>query len=278
MTTVDIILICYKQEQYIEQALRSIYAQELPKDVTARILVADDASPDKTLAIIKRLAAESPYSIFFLPEAPNMGISRNYQRSFSATNADYVFVIEGDDYWDRANHIGQHVLFLEKHPEISMSMNRFYQTTLDGSSKTLPGWPRDKEYIEISLEKQISQGNQLGNLSACCFRSSLLHQLPSDMYTIHVDDFLLGIMMAEYGNIAVLKEPTSVYRCNPNSMWARLSLIGKYRRNMQFARMYDAYQQKRYHGMWLAYRKHMLRDLYKKIRTEIAHTLKRIFK
>lgn len=275
---VDIILICYKQEQYIEQALRSIYAQELPKDVSARILVADDASSDDTLAIIKRLAIESPFSVLFLPKEPNMGISKNYQRSFAAADADYVFVLEGDDYWDNANHIVQHVQFLDKHPEISMSMNRFYQTTLDGSSKTLPGWPKDKEFIEVSLEKQIRQGNQLGNLSACCFRSSLLHQLPDDMYAIHVDDFLLGIMMAEFGNFAVLKEPTSVYRCNPNSLWARLSLIGKYRRNMQFAKMYDAYQQKQYHGMWLAYRKLMIRDLYKEIRTEIAHTLKRIFK
>ena len=278
MITVDIILICYKQEQYIEQALRSIYMQELPKNVTARILVADDASPDGTLAIIRRLAAESPFPVSFLPEEPNMGISKNYQRSFAVADAGYVFVLEGDDYWYSANHIVQHVVFLEKHPEISMSINRFYQTTLDGASKTLPGWPGDKEYIEVSLEKQICQGNQLGNLSACCFRSSLLHKLPSDMYGIHVDDFLLGIMMAEFGNIAILKEPTSLYRCNPNSMWARLSIFGKYRRNMQFARMYDTYQNRRYHSMWQVYKKHMLRDLYREIRTEVAHAFKGILK
>ena len=277
MITIDIILICYKQEQYIEQALRSIFMQELPENVSARILVADDASPDNTLAIIKRIATESPFPIAFIPKELNMGISKNYQRSFAAADADYVFVLEGDDYWESSNHIGQHVLFLEKHPEISMSMNRFYQTTLDGFSKTLPAWPRDKEYVEVRLEKQITQGNQLGNLSACCFRSSLLHRLPNDMFDIHVDDFLLGIMMAEFGNIAILNEPTSVYRCNPNSMWARLSIIGKYRRNMQFARMYDDYQQKRYHGLWQVYKKYMLRDLYKEVRTEIAHKIKRYF-
>lgn len=275
---IDIILICYKQEQYIEQALPSIFMQELPKNAVARILVADDASPDNTLAIIKRFAKESPFQIEFLPEEPNMGISKNYKRSFAVANADYVFVLEGDDYWDNANHIKQHVLFLEKHPEISMSMNRFYQTTLDGSSTTLPDWPGNKEYVEVDLETQITQGNQLGNLSACCFRASLLHRLPDDMYEIHVDDFLLGMMMLEFGNIAILKDPTSVYRCNPNSMWARLSIVGKYRRNMQFARMYDTYQQKRYHRMWKAYKRNLLRGLYKEIRTEFAHTIKRILK
>ena len=192
---VDIILICYKQEQYIEQALRSIYAQEFPKDVSARIFIADDASPDDTLAIIKRLAAESPFPVSFLPEEPNMGISKNYKRSFAAADGDYVFVIEGDDYWDSPSHISQHVHFLAAHPEVSMSMNRFYQTSLDGSSKTLPEWPKQKEYVEVSLAKQITQGNQLGNLSACCFRSSYLHQLQDDLFDIHVDDFLLGIMI-----------------------------------------------------------------------------------
>ena len=54
MTTIDIILFCYNQEQYIEQALRSIYAQELPEGVSARIIVADDCSPDKTLEIDRK--------------------------------------------------------------------------------------------------------------------------------------------------------------------------------------------------------------------------------
>lgn len=276
MKNIDIILICYNQEQYIEQALCGVYMQELPNDVSARIIIADDASPDNTLDIIKRLANKSPFPVTFLPKEPNMGISKNYRRSFAATNGDYVFTLEGDDYWVSPNHIKQHVHFLDNHPDVSMSMNRFYQTTLDGSSKSIPWWPENTEYFEISLEQQISQGNQLGNLSACCFRSSLLHQLPDDIYSIHVDDFLLGIMMAEMGNIAILKDPTSVYRCNLGSMWARLTILGKYRRNMQFARMYDAYQQQRYHEMWSTYKKQLLRDLYKEIRIEIAHKVKRI--
>lgn len=278
MKSVDIILICYNQEKYIEQALRSVYAQVLPKDVSPRIIVADDSSPDMTLEIIKRLVPESPFPIVFLPEEPNMGISKNYKRSFAAAEAEYVFVLEGDDYWNSSEHISQHVQFLGSHPEISMTINRFYQTTIDGSSLTLPGWPRNKEYLEVRLEKQISEGNQLGNLSACCFRSSYLHQLPEDMYDIHVDDFLLGIMMAEFGTIAVLKEPTSVYRCNPNSMWARLSIVGKFRRNLEFARMYDEYQKSRYHGLWSKYKRQLVKNLYKELRTEIAHIVKRITK
>ncbi len=278
MKTIDIILICYNQELYIEQALRSAYRQVLPEDASARIVVADDESLDKTLTIIKRLAPESPFPMMFLPNEPNMGISKNYKRSFVAADGDYVFVIEGDDYWDSPNHISQHVQFLDAHPEISMSMNRFYQTDMKGSSRTLPRWLKDKEYVEINLEKQISEGNQLGNLSACCFRSTYLHQLPEDMFDIHVDDFLLGIKMAEFSNIAILKEPTSVYRCNPNSMWARLSLLGKFRRNMEFARMYDEYQKRCYHKMWKTYIKQLVVGLLTDIRISMAHKIKRIIK
>ena len=97
MTTLDIILFCYNQEQYIEKAISSIYEQKLPNGAAARIIVADDSSKDNTLAIIKRLVPESPFPVVFLPEEPNMGISKNYKRSFAATQADYVAILEGDD-------------------------------------------------------------------------------------------------------------------------------------------------------------------------------------
>ena len=80
MIMADVILLCYNQEQFIEKALRSIYAQEVSKDVSVRILVADDCSQDSTLDIIKRIASESPYPIEILPKEANLGISKNYRR------------------------------------------------------------------------------------------------------------------------------------------------------------------------------------------------------
>lgn len=262
MTTIDIILFCYKQEQYIEQALRSIYAQELPRDVSSRIIVADDASPDTTLAIIKRLAPQSPFPMVFLPEEPNMGISKNYKRSFAATKADYVAILEGDDYW-LPNHIAQHVEFLQTHPECSMSMNEI--TFMHGESldihESITFRNRKEDYILVDLHKQIVCGNQLGNLSACIFRGDYLRELPTDLFNMPIADWMLGVMLAQRGYIAILKESTSVYRVKASGVWAGQSLWQQHKIMIRYANMYDKFQNGKYHAEWREFKRHCWQEV-----------------
>lgn len=249
MATIDIILFCYNQEQYIEQALQSIYDQQVPADCSVRIIVADDCSPDNTLALIEKHAAESPFPIMFLPKEPNMGISKNYKRSFAATTADYVFILEGDDYWLQG-HVKQHVDFLIAHPECSMVMSRIVALQQEKGIMQDWGFPYKSEYYLVSLEKQIADGNQLGNLSACSFRGQLLHGLPMTLFNIPIADWMLGVMMAEFGRIALLRDCTSIYRTNANSQWASKTPMKQLQILLRDARLYDAFHRYKYHRLW----------------------------
>lgn len=264
MTTIDIILFCYKQEQYIEQALRSIYAQELPDNVSARIIVADDCSPDGTLTIIKRLAPESPFPMMFLPEEPNMGISKNYKRSFAATTADYVAILEGDDYW-LPSHIAQHIEFWEKNPDCSMAMSRitFMKVGDDGREAIEPlgrwGYPADPYMVEV--HKQITEGNQLGNLSACSFRDDYLRNLPETLYDIPIADWMLGVMMADIAPIALLADSSSVYRVKASGVWAGQSRWQQHKIMLHAADMYDKFQNGKYHEEWCEFKHRCWQDV-----------------
>jgi len=264
MITVDIILFCYKQEQYIEQALRSIYAQELPEDVSVHILVADDASPDNTLAIIKDLAPESPYPITFLPEEPNMGISKNYKRSFAATTAEYVAILEGDDYW-LPNHLAQHFAFWQQNPNCSMVMSRitYMQLTADGDEYILPisRWPYSSNPCFMTVQQQIIGGNKLGNLSACTFRGDLLRSLPTTLYSMSIADWMLGLALAEYFPIALLAESSSVYRYKPNGVWAGRSQWRQHKELLHDADMYDRFQNRKYHKDWQQFKQSCWQDV-----------------
>ena len=255
MTTIDIILFCYKQEQYIEQALRSIYAQELPDDVSARIIVADDCSPDDTLSIIKRLASESPFRMEFLSVEPNMGISKNYKRSFAATQADYVAILEGDDYW-LPNHLMQHIEFLQNHPECSMSMSEITFLHEDGVV-TVGKVVKDAQadYKMIGLRKQIVEGNQLGNLSACMLRGQYLRELPSELYEMRIADWMIGIMMAQRGDIGIIKGSTSVYRYKSSGVWAGRTWWQQHKMMLNYANMYDKFQNGKYHREWREFKR-----------------------
>ena len=264
MTTIDIILFCYKQEQYIEQALQSIYAQELPDGVLARIIVADDCSPDKTLEIIKRLAPESPFPMTFLSEEPNMGISKNYKRSFAATTADYVAILEGDDYW-LPNHIAQHIGFWEKYPDCSMAMSRITLMNVgeEGNEAVEPlgkwGYPADPYMVKV--RKQITEGNQLGNLSACSFRGDLLRALPENLFNMPIADWMLGIMMAETAPIALLAESSSFYRVKASGVWAGRSRWKQHKIMLRYADMYDRFQNGKYHKEWCEFKHRCWQDV-----------------
>ena len=262
MTTVDIILFCYKQEQYIEQALRSIYAQELPKDVEARIIVAEDCSPDKTLNIIKHLAQESPFQMEFLPEEPNMGISKNYKRSFAATKAEYVAILEGDDYW-LPNHLMQHLEFLAAHPECSMSMNEtmnLYEG-LEEMRISERVYPRSREYMMEDVHKQIAEGNQLGNLSACVFRGQYLRELPETLFELPIADWMIGVMIVQRGLIGIIKGATNVYRIKASGIWAGRSKWKQHKEMLKEADMYDKFQNGKYHAEWEEFKRNCWQDV-----------------
>ena len=120
---VDVVLITYNQEQYITYALESILFQRIDEGVDVRVLVADDASTDKTLDIIRSYELKSTFPFVYLDSCPNMGHVKNYERAFAACDGDYTLVIEGDDYWCTPNHLSLHIKFLEEHRDCSMSVN-----------------------------------------------------------------------------------------------------------------------------------------------------------
>ena len=262
MKSIDIILFCYKQEQYIEQAMRSIYSQKLPTDVSARIVVADDASPDKTLTIIKRIAEQSPFPMTFLPKEPNMGISKNYKRSFAATKADYVAILEGDDYWF-PNHIMQHIEFLTTHPKCSMSMNEITSLNEESGKMLLGKMVCDKNtsHVLVDTHKQIAEGNQLGNLSACVFRGQLLRELPENLFDMPIADWMLGVMMAQRGNIAILKGSSSVYRVKDSGVWAGRNRWQQHKVMLSYADLYDRFQNGKHHAEWQQFKRLCWRDV-----------------
>ena len=224
--SVDVILCCYNQQDYIAQAVESILKQKV--DAPVRILVADDCSTDHTIDIIKKYEPLSPFKFVYLNDAKNLGLHANYRRAFAAVEAKYTAILEGDDWWQKENHLSQHIQFLEKHKRHSMSFNLITNYFQNNGKSTVMRWPYDDlDHITINLRAQISWGNQIGNLSSCVFRSVFLHELPDDFFKLKYADWELGIMMALKGPIALLRESTSTYRINDQGQWTSLTSKNK---------------------------------------------------
>ena len=101
MTTplASIILLTYKQEAFVEEALRSLLCQDWSN---FEIIVSDDASPDGTLDVVRRTIASTRtcVPIRILPSESNLGVAANWNRAVAAASGEVIIAAAGDDASD----------------------------------------------------------------------------------------------------------------------------------------------------------------------------------
>lgn len=116
--SVDVVVISYNHEAYIEQAITSLVKQNFPGKL--RIIIGDDASRDNTPAICQRLYQTYPDRIMLLQTERNLGMMNNFIRVIEACTADYIAFCEGDDYWIDEDKLIKQVSYLEANNEYSL--------------------------------------------------------------------------------------------------------------------------------------------------------------
>ena len=110
---VTIIISCYNHEQYVEDCLKSIYAQTYSN---IEVLIVDDASNDKSFEIIKsweyRLKARF-VNVFIEKNNTNMGITYNLNKLIKKSIGYYIKDMASDDIL-MPNAIEEFVRYIEK--------------------------------------------------------------------------------------------------------------------------------------------------------------------
>lgn len=231
MITLDILLVTYNQEQYIQQALDGILMQRVNPDVNLRIIIADDYSTDKTLSCVKntfgqkiKLASGNESEVVYLPTDHNLGHVRNYQHAFAACTGDYAAIIEGDDYWCNPLHIQTHIDFLETHKECVLSSQRpvwYYEKEKRFDTSSILN-SKDTGWVYVTIEEEI-QANRIENLSSCVIRISALHKLERSIFKCSVLDWPMYVNLSQMGLLCILSGSSNVYRAKSSGLYAGLN-------------------------------------------------------
>jgi len=95
----SIVLLTYRQEAFVEEALRSLLKQDWPN---FEIIIADDGSPDRTLEVIgKTLASvQTTVPVRVLSSVVNHGLATNWNRAVEAAAGEVIIASAGDDTSD----------------------------------------------------------------------------------------------------------------------------------------------------------------------------------
>ena len=235
--TLDVLLVTYNHEKFIQQALDSIAYQDFSG--TKRIFVADDCSTDRTVDIIAEFAkTHEGVEYVFLPSASNIGITANYARGFAATKSGYVAVLEGDDYWSATNKLSKQVAFLEVHRECAACACNYY--VYDESRLSHQLRVEGSDGFMLLTPRILIADNLIGNFSTCVYRREILQTLPPELFRITAYDWAVNICVSMRGVIGFLREPLSVYRQHDNGVWSSAETSEKLLAQLQLIPVYDS--------------------------------------
>lgn len=91
---VSVIMPCFNAEGTIERAILSVLNQSYEK---VELIIVDDASTDRSAAIISRFLGDSRVVPVINPS--NKGVSESRNIGLRSCNGEYVAFLDSDDYW-----------------------------------------------------------------------------------------------------------------------------------------------------------------------------------
>jgi len=178
---VDVIMPTYNHEHYIAQAIQSVLMQEC--SFPYRLIVGEDCSEDGTFELCQQFAEAHADRILLLKNSSNSGMAVNYRNLFNASDAPYMAILEGDDYWLDKHKLQKQVAILESRPGVGLVHANYLAVYENGQQKKGHLW-EDPE----ALSGQVIGPTQTANINinplTTCFRA--------DLAKAHVDfDFII---------------------------------------------------------------------------------------
>ncbi len=239
----SVLLITYNHALYIEQAIDSILTQKLSCE--CEIILLDDHSTDNTFEIASRKLAGIK-NCQLIKNEKNLGITRNYQKGFSLCKGEFVFVLEGDDYWTDFQKMDKQIKFLETHPQHSMCFHSF--VIQKGTTKVFEPYSHGSYDISdtYSISDLLLDSRLIGNFSICCYRKKMLDQLPNNLFNHVAYDWVINMFMGHFGLLGRIDEVMSVYRHSKDATWSNKSMKKQLSNILNLIPVYDSLLEYKY--------------------------------
>ena len=206
-------ILTYNQSPFIRQCLDAVLKQMVNFDY--EVVVSDDASIDGTQEILKEYAEHYPQKFIMLFNQTNEGISKNYNKLFSACRGKYIALCEGDDYWTDAQKLQKQVDFLETHSDYGFvgTYNKllFSDGTLKNDSyDTCPVLHKEQDWELYGNVFEYAKNGPVTRTVSLCFRKSIIE---SYLHYVGVgNDMVLQTILAKHSFFAKHSASMCVYR------------------------------------------------------------------
>lgn len=248
---VSVICMTYNHEEYIEDAIKGFLMQKTSFPV--EIIIHDDASTDNTARIVKKYADMYPEKIIPILQKENQcKLKVNKYETFikPIARGKYFAICEGDDYWIDENKLQKQVVFMETHPECSMTCHNSYRKNCVTGEMSVENPFRNNP--TPTPRQLITQEDGWPATASIMYRAELYWKRPDFFNGNPVGDTPLRLYMMSCGEIHYFSEIMSVYRFNNPVSWTARYLKNKsiqeeyYEKMILFFERYDKYTGNKY--------------------------------
>jgi glycosyltransferase involved in cell wall biosynthesis len=211
-------MITYNHEKYIAQAIESVLMQKT--NFAYQIIICDDCSTDKTAQICKAFKDKYPDKIDLHLNEKNLGVYLNAKKIHDishSSNAEYIAMLDGDDYWMDENKLQMQVDFLRENQEYSIVWTQ-YQEVQNGSFTSVNLWENAESVVTY---ENFFRPYRTQTLTCLIKRSAFGNYKLSDFQ--YLADNTMYLICLKYGKGYILNNVTAAYRIHDNGLWSGAS-------------------------------------------------------
>jgi glycosyltransferase involved in cell wall biosynthesis len=231
----QVLTVTYNHGPYIAQAIESVLMQQTAFNV--EMLIGEDCSTDDTRAVIESYREKYPDRIKPVFNEKNLGPAENFKALYHRADAEYIALLEGDDYWTDASKLARQVEFLERNPTFSFSFHNV--NIIDQSAGTVKPHFAPRSMAPYGTLANLLRGNYIQSCSVV-YRRSNLPKIPEWLQQLPLGDWPLHILHAEKGPFGYIDEIMAVYRILGSGSWANRPVSYRLERSIESALRLDA--------------------------------------
>jgi Glycosyl transferase family 2 len=267
MTTLEVLMPTYRHAPFLAQAIDSVLAQRTT-DVNIILLISDDGSDDGTQDIIRDYQQRHPDRIrarFVDPATKRTDSTDSLPgretliAHYRWASAEYIGLLEGDDYWIDADKVQLQVDHLRARPTHSFCFTNAYNE-YDGHRREdyVRGWLKGAVPAGALTQKDIVAANFVPT-AGVIYRRSCFLEIPEPFHSVAALDWILYIALAEKGEFSYIDRHSAVRRVHEGGVISMKPPLVKIDRNLHLLSAIDRMTQGRHARSLDERRVHLLR-------------------
>lgn len=213
--TVSVIIPCYKQACFLNDAIESVLAQTHP---FVECIVVDDGSPDNT----GEVAARYPTVRYIRQENSGVAAARNNGARLS--KGEFIVFLDSDDRL-YPTAIETNLKYISQRDDCAFVSGQHF--LIDENGKRL--WQVDQPHVQKDHYRRLLESNFIGCPATVMYRRSMLMAAGGfDTSMKSVEDFKLYLELARVYPVINHMELIAEYRVHASSMSGNLARMLKY--------------------------------------------------